>query len=170
VEPIELVVQRLATLIISEEQYQRIRALWSRFWRYATGSLITAIFSQLVLFLVFSVFRLENARDSAITATLVGAVPSYFINRYWAWGKTSPSSFRREVVPYVVMALISLVFSTWFVDFSHSHAGFLGSSRLAVDIVVQGSYLLSFVILWFGKFAFMHKWLFRSAPATDSVH
>jgi putative flippase GtrA len=169
VDLIELVVQRLATLIISEEQYQRVRALWSRFWRYATGSLITAIFSQLVLFFVFSVLRLENARDSAITATLVGAVPSYFINRYWAWGKKSRSSFRREVVPYIMMALISLVFSTWFVDFSHSHAGFLGSSRLAVDTVVQGSYLLSFVILWFGKFTFMHKWLFRSVPATDSA-
>jgi putative flippase GtrA len=156
-------------LVISEQQYRRFRALWSRFWRYATGSLVTAIFSQVVLFFVFSVLRLESARDSAITATLVGAVPSYFINRYWAWGKKSPSSFRREVIPYILMALISLVFSTWFVDFSHSHAGFLGSSRIAVDVVVQGSYLLSFVILWFGKFAFMHKWLFRGVPTSESV-
>ncbi|MGC9155601.1 MAG: GtrA family protein [Ferrimicrobium sp.] len=168
-DTIEIVAQRLATLVISEEQYRRIRALWSRFWRYATGSVITAVFSQLVLFFVFSVLRLENARDSAITATLIGAIPSYFINRYWAWGKKSPTSFRREVLPYILMAVTGLIFSTWFVDFSHSHAGFLGTSRLATDIVVQGSYLLSFVLLWFGKFTFMHKWLFRSAPLAEST-
>ncbi len=170
VETIEFVVKRIVTLVLSEEHYGRLRSLWSRFWRYATGSALTAVFSQLVLFLVFSVLRLENAKDAAITATLAGAVPSYFINRYWAWGKKSPSSLRREVVPYVLMAVTGLVFSTWFVDFSHSHASFLGTSRLTTDIVVQGSYLLSFVILWFGKFAFMHKWLFRSEPVMTSSH
>jgi len=168
VDTIEIVVKRIATVFMSEQHYDRLRALWSRFWRYATGSIITAIFSQLVLFFVFSVLRLENAKDSAITATLIGAIPSYFINRYWAWGKKSPSSLRREVLPYVLMAVTGLVFSTWFVDFAHSNAGFLGSSRIVTDVVVQGSYLLSFVILWFGKFTFMHKWLFRSEPAVTA--
>jgi putative flippase GtrA len=154
---------------MTESQYRRLRALWSRFWRYAAGSLISAVFSQIVLLVVFYVLRLENARDSAITATLTGAVPSYFLNRHWAWGKRNRSSFRREVLPYILMAVTGLIFSTWFVDFAHTNASFLGHSRVAVDVVVQGSYLLSFVLLWFGKFAFMHKWLFRTQPASEPV-
>lgn len=140
----------------------RARALWSRFWRYAAGSAATAVFSQVVLLVVYSVGHLESAHNAAITATLLGIVPSYFINRYWAWGRRSRSSLSREVLPYVAMALVSLVFSTWVVDFAHSHASLLGRSQLAGDIVVQGSYFGSFVLLWFGKFAFMHTWLFRS--------
>lgn len=148
--------------IVARPLPRRLRALWSRFWRYATGSAATAIFSQLVLLVVYSVGHLEDAHDAAITATLIGIIPSYFINRYWAWGRRSPSSLSREVLPYVGMALVSLVFSTWVVDFAHSHTTIFGTSQLASDIVVQGSYFGSFVLLWFGKFAFMHGWLFRA--------
>jgi putative flippase GtrA len=145
----------------------RARGLWSRFWRYATGSAVTAVFSQVVLLVVYSVGHLESAHDAAITATLIGILPSYFINRYWAWGRRSRSSLSREVLPYVAMALVSLVFSTWVVDFAHSHASILGRSQLAGDIVVQGSYFGSFVLLWFGKFAFMHTWLFRTRESAE---
>jgi len=147
----------------------RLRGLWSRFWRYATGSAATAVFSQIVLLVVYSVGHLESAHDAAITATLLGIGPSYVINRYWAWGRRSRSSLSREVLPYVTMALVSLVFSTWVVDFAHSHATMFGRSQLAGDIVVQGSYFGSFVLLWFGKFAFMHGWLFRSRGPVEEA-
>ena len=168
-----IVIRRLASRVLvrvaGESRYRALRALWSRFWKYATGSAISAVFSQLVLLFVYSILRLESPRGAAITATLAGAVPSYFLNRNWAWGRKGRSSLRREVVPYLAIAIVGLIFSTWAVDFSHSHVTIFGHSRVAEDIVVQGSYLGSFVVLWFGKFAIMHRWLFQSPePVTGS--
>lgn len=146
----------------------RFVPIWDRFWRYAAGSAATAILSQLVLLVVYSVWHLLDARDSAIVATLVGIPPSYWLNRSWAWRRRDRSSLAREVLPYVAMSLTSLVVSTWAVDVAHAHALALGASRLDQDVVVQGTYFASFVVLWFGKFAFMHLALF--GPKRSSLH
>ncbi len=148
----------------------RFVPVWDRFWRYAVGSALTALLSQLVLFVVFSLLRLTTARTASIIATLVGIPPSYWLNRAWAWRRRDRSSLRRDVVPYIAMAVVSLVVSTWAVDAAHTHALALGASRLDQDIVVQGTYFGSFVVLWFAKFAFMHLALFgRQAPQRADV-
>ncbi|MHB8189541.1 MAG: GtrA family protein [Ferrimicrobium sp.] len=141
-------------------RFPRLRALWSRMWRYAAGSIISLIISQLVFLSLFSLFRVAGSHNSSIIATLSGMVPSYFLNRNWAWGRRTRSSLHREIIPYVLMAVIGLLFSTWSADFSNSHPHVLGPSRIDQDITVQGAYFASFAILWFGKFAFMQRWLF----------
>jgi putative flippase GtrA len=170
IEHLYTVLKDLLAGLVGAQRASKIVNLWQRFWRYAAGSLLTALFSQFVLFVVFSLLHLESARDSAITATLAGAVPSYFLNRNWAWGKRGRSSWAREVIPYFAMAITGLVFSTWAVDFANSHANVLGTSRIDRDFIVQGSYLLSFALLWFGKFALMHSWLFaENNPVADQI-
>ncbi len=172
-EPVErpnglsLSLQMTLARVVGEQRTEKLINLWSRFWKYATGSAISAIFSQLVLLLTYSILRLESPRGAAITATLAGAVPSYFLNRNWAWGRSGRSSLHKEVLPYFAMAIAGLIFSTWAVDWAHSNVTVFGTSRLVQDIVVQGSYLGSFVILWFGKFAVMHRWLFNAPTAPD---
>ncbi len=134
--------------------------------KYAIGSGISAVVSQTAFILSFSVFGFFGSRNSAIFATLVGAVPSYFLNRNWAWQKRDRSSFSREVLPYIAMALIGLVFSTWSVDFADSHISALGISEKAKAVVIPAVYFGSFAVLWFGKFAFLNKFLFGGASQT----
>jgi putative flippase GtrA len=153
------VIDRLGTALLGD-RYREIRALWSRIWRYATGSIITLGLSQLLFFILFTVGRVTTAHNSAIISTLAGAVPSYFINRYWAWGKRSRSALFREVLPYFAMAISSLIFSTWSTDFANTHRALFGSSSLVRGLGVQGAYFLSFAIMWLAKFTFMQKWLF----------
>jgi len=153
-------IDRTGRSLLAAVGFDRAVPLWDRFWRYAAGSAVTALLSQAVLFVVYSLTHLLTARDAAIAATLAGIPPSYWLNRSWAWRRRDRSSLGGEVVPYVAMALVSLVVSTWAVDAAHAHALALGASRVDQDIVVQGTYLASFVVLWFGKFAFMHRALF----------
>jgi putative flippase GtrA len=134
-----------------------------KFLKYAAGSGISAVISQIAFVASFGPLHLFNARGSSIFATFVGMVPSYFLNRHWAWKKRSRSSISREVIPYIAMAVIGLVFSTWSVDFADSHSQFLGSAHVLRVLFVSGTYFASFAVLWFAKYAFLNRFLFGDA-------
>lgn len=131
--------------------------------RYTLGSGIAFGISQAVFLTSFAILHLFGSRNSSILATLAGAVPSYFMNRHWAWQKRSRSHLSKEVIPYFVMAIVSLVFSTWSADFASSHRSWVGSSHLVQVGSVDAAYIASFVILWFAKYKFMDKVLFASS-------
>ncbi len=137
--------------------------------KYAAGSGISAVISQVAFILSFGVLHLYGSRGSSILATLVGAVPSYFLNRNWAWQKRSRSSVGREVVPYFIMAILGLVLSTWSADFANSHASIVGTSHTMKVLFVSGSYFGAFAVLWLAKFAFLNKFLFGSSDGTASL-
>lgn len=133
-------------------------------FRYTLGSGISFVISQAVFLASYGVFHLFDARGSSIFATVAGAVPSYFMNRYWAWEKNGRSHIAKEVIPYFVMATVSLIFSTWSADFAAAHKDLIGSSRFLEVALVDGAYIASFVILWFAKYAFMDRILFTKQP------
>src|SRR5436190_12775411 len=92
--------------------------------RYSLVSVISVIVSQIVLFAAQSFW---SARTSNIVAVCVSAIPSYYLNRAWAWGKTGKSHLMKEIVPFWSLAFLGLVFSTWAADaaetYAHHHIG-----------------------------------------------
>src|SRR5687768_15644647 len=85
--------------------------------RYTMVSIISVIFSQIILAMMFGVFH-WTARSANIMATAVGTVPSYELNRKWAWGKKGRGHFLKEVLPFWTLAFIGLAFSTWAAGFA----------------------------------------------------
>ena len=143
--------------------------LSKKFVKYAVGSGVSAVVSYVALILSFGVFHLFEARGSAIFATLVGAVPSYFLNRNWAWQKRDRSSLSKEVFPYLIMAIIGLVFSTWSTDFASSHSSIAGPPHSSAAVLfVSGAYIGSFAVLWLAKFAFLNRFLFATTQETGA--
>ncbi len=145
--------------------------LGKKAFRYTVTSGVSFVVSQ-VSFVAFFGAHIMGAKYSSISATLIGAVPSYVMNRYWAFEKKDSNSLSREVVPYIAMALISLAFSTWATDFADSHKGLVSGSHLLTVAWVDGAYMLSFAILWIAKFAFLNRILFATrrpdpAPAAE---
>ena len=136
-----------------------------RAFRYTLGSGISFVISQVVFIASYGVLHLFDARSSSIFATMAGAVPSYFMNRYWAWQKQGRSHLSKDVFPYFVMAAVSLVFSTWSADFASSHKDIVGASHFVQLMFVDGAYIASFVILWFAKYTFMDRILFVKSPS-----
>ncbi len=129
--------------------------------RYSLVSVISVIVSQVVLFFAQSFW---SARTSNIVAVCVSAVPSYYLNRAWAWGKTGKSHVMKEIVPFWSLALLGLVFSTWAADYAESNAHHLTSSDLGVRLVVNLAALAAFGVLWIGKFFIFNKMLFKHHP------
>jgi putative flippase GtrA len=128
--------------------------------RYSLVSVIAVGVNQVSLFLLQYGFH-WTAKSAAIAAAVLGGIPSYYLNRRWAWGKTGRSHLLKEVAPFWVIAFIGLVFSTWAADFGESLGmDHFASSRILQALTVNLFALGAFGILWVGKFIFFNKVLF----------
>jgi putative flippase GtrA len=125
--------------------------------RYSLVSVVSVAVSQVVLFVAQFAW---SARTSNIVAVCVSAVPSYQLNRAWAWGKTGRSHLMKEIVPFWGMALLGLVLSTWSAGFAESHAASVTSSALGQKLVVNLAALAAFGVLWIAKFVILNRVLF----------
>lgn len=133
--------------------------------RYTLVSVISVVVSQIVLLLLFGAFH-WTARSANIAACAVATVPSYELNRKWAWGKHGKSHFWKEVAPFWGLAFLGLAFSTWSADFAESSVQRHHYSHSVQTVVVAFAALAAFGVLWVGKFVIFNKVLFKSHPAT----
>jgi putative flippase GtrA len=76
--------------------------------RYTAVSGISTICSFTVLFFWFGVFKIWTQVPSTIFANAVATIPSYYLNRTWAWGKSGRSHLMREVVPFWTMSALGI--------------------------------------------------------------
>ncbi len=132
--------------------------------RYTLVSVISVFVSLVVLFIALYFFH-WSARASNILAVAISAIPSYALNRAWAWGKTGRSHLLKEVVPFWAMAFLGLLISTWAAVFTKANAHHITTSRLGVTLLVMASNIASFGVLWVGKFVILNKVLFAHRPA-----
>jgi len=147
-------------------QLQRLRLLYrtpagKRMIRYVAQSAITTAFSFSVLGLVFGVFRLWTEVPATIFANVVAIVPSYYLNRYWVWGKTGPSHLWKEIVPFWVASVVGIALSI----LTASEARQLGltyfhNDHAARTGLVEAANLMAFGMLWILKFLVFNR-LFR---------
>lgn len=126
--------------------------------KYTAVSVISTAFSQAAFILVYG-FHAFGARGSAIFATCMGTIPSYYLNRNWAWGKSGRSHLVKEVLPFWGLALVGLVFSTWAVDFTHTHITGI-RSNVEHTAILAAAYLGAFGTLWILKFLIFNRFLF----------
>jgi cellulose synthase/poly-beta-1,6-N-acetylglucosamine synthase-like glycosyltransferase/putative flippase GtrA len=138
--------------------------LWGRkVLRYSLVSLISITVSQAVLMVAFGMLH-WTARLANVVACAVATVPSYYLNRSWAWGRRGRSHLWREVVPFWVLAFLGLALSTWAADFGNTLARQAAASHAVTTAIVMTSSLLAFGVLWVGKFAIFNALLFSERP------
>ena len=128
--------------------------------RYTLVSMVSVVVSQAVLFLSFGVLRLASAVPCNIIATAVATVPSYYLNRRWAWGKTGRSHLWKEIVPFWGLAFLGLALSILAVDIAETEAPKITSSHLGTAVIVNFSALAAWGVIWIGKFVIFNRLLF----------
>ncbi len=136
--------------------------------KYSAVSVISIIVSVCFLVLFDGVFR-WGAVVSSTLATAIATVPSYELNRKWAWGKHGKSHLGREVLPFWVLAFIGWAVSTYSVKLTEN--ALKGSSLAHIERtgVVALVYIGAFGVLWIAKFIIFNKVLFVHHPATAAV-
>jgi len=136
----------------------RARALTGdglRLVKYTLVSVVSVAVTQVVLLFCYVLVGWSGS-TSNIAAVLVGAIPSYVLNRYWAWQKRGRNHLLKEVVPYWALAFLGLVASTVAVD--------VADDRWGTALAVNAASLFAFGALWLGKFVIFNKVLFVHHP------
>ena len=132
--------------------------------RYSMVSVVSVITYEILLFVTLGLLHWKTARSANICAVAISAIPSYYLNRMWVWGKTGRSHFMKEVVPFWGMALLGLVFSTILTDFAKRTADDVTSIHLLQTFIVMAAGLAAFGVLWVAKFVVLNKVLFAHKP------
>ena len=133
--------------------------------RYTLISAVCVVISIVVLGITKGLLHWP-AFWANIFACAVATVPSYELNRKWAWGKYGKSHLWREMVPFWTLAFIGLAFSTWAAVVAESMARHRHLSHGAQTLVVELAVLASYGVLWIGKFMIFNK-LFFAQPVPD---
>jgi cellulose synthase/poly-beta-1,6-N-acetylglucosamine synthase-like glycosyltransferase/putative flippase GtrA len=144
--------------------------LWGgKMLRYSLVSVVSIAVSQSVLMVAFGMLH-WTARLANVVACGLATVPSYYLNRSWAWGRRGRSHLWKEVVPFWALAFLGLAFSTWAADLGSTLARHAAASHAATTAIVMTSSLLAFGILWVGKFAIFNAMLFAERPQPRDLH
>src|SRR5271155_4862676 len=82
-----------------------------RMFRYTMVSVISTVISFTSLIIIYGVLKLWTQVPSTLVSNMTGIIPSYYLNRNWAWGKSGKSHVTREVLPFWVASVIGILMS-----------------------------------------------------------
>jgi putative flippase GtrA len=137
--------------------------LTARFTRYTLGSVAAAATSAATFALLYGLGAGTTA--CSVSAFIAGAVVNWFLNRRWAWQRRGRPDVSREVVAYAAISAACLVAASaataWTRARTHHEPGEL---RL---LLVTGSYLAVFGLLFVLKFAVYEVWVFSGRRRTE---
>lgn len=146
-----------------------LRSLVGRkFIRYSLVSVVAVAVSEVLLTLFHGVFG-WSATWSNVFATALAAIPSYELNRRWAWRKTGPNHIWKEIVPFWALAFLGLLFSTVAVHYADRATVQHHLGHLVNVVVVDLANILAFGILWVAKFIIYNKVLFVGGEQSSSM-
>lgn len=139
---------------------------FGKVWRYVSVSAISTVVSLVGLYVFFRVLKVGSAVESNILAASIATVPSYYLNRTWAWGRTGRSHLMKEVVPFWAIAAVSLVLSTVAVGVADRQAKLHLHSHFLETVAVEAANFFTYGVLWVAKFIFFNKVLFAQRAVT----
>jgi putative flippase GtrA len=134
--------------------------------KFSCVSVISTIVAQGTLWIVFYNLRLWTAVPCNIFANACATLPSYTLNRRWAWGKSGRAHFWKEVVPFWSLSAAGMAMSIGTVSVAAhvAHVHHLG--HLSTAILVNAANFSAFGILWILKFMVFNR-LFKAATGED---
>jgi putative flippase GtrA len=138
-------------------------SIGARFSRYTAGSVVAFATSEVTLILCFGT-GLMGAALASVVAFLAGAIPNYMLNRSWVWKRRGPVPIRRELVPYVLVSLATLVIGALATSFA---AAIAPGGHRTQTLFVAIAYFVSYGVLFVAKFAVYQQFIFGDTAGED---
>lgn len=137
-----------------------------KLFKYTMVSVITTVFSNVVLIVVYGLLHLWGEVTSTVFANALATIPSYHLNRKWAWGKQGRSHMAKEIIPFWTMAATGIAFAmVGAAVVRHvSIANNLGHTVTSILVVLAN--ICSFAIFWVLKLLLFNR-LFRVHPLEE---
>lgn len=128
--------------------------------RYTAGSVVAGLLSQAVFVVVYGL-GLAGPRLASVVAWLAGAVPNYYLNRTWTWGRRGRSRAGAEVLPYAAVAVLTAVAAATTTSAADRWVAGLSVGRPVAVVLVALTFGATYGVLFVVKFVLFDRWLFR---------
>ena len=132
--------------------------------RYGTGSLVATACSEAVFLLLYGVLS-TSTTTASVLGWLAGALPNYWMNRTWTWGRRGRPSLRHELLPYVAIVALTLLLAVGATALVDSALAGTGSDTVRSGLV-GGTFLLVYVLVFLLRF-FLFDRLFTHQQDRD---
>jgi putative flippase GtrA len=124
--------------------------------RYVGGSVVAAACSEVTLVVLYGLLHLAPGPASCL-AWVAGAVPNYWLNRSWTWRRRGRPDLRREVLPYVVIILTTLLLAALLTAGVDRWARDTATGDTARVVLVAGTFLAVYVAMFLLRFALLDR-------------
>ena len=150
---------RTLTKVISGFGIGRTRLLlWAK---YSAASVVATVISQAAFALCY--WFGTAPLIATLVAWVTGTVPSYLINRHWTWGHRNPSG--RELLPYAIISVVSAVLAAIVTTVTDNLVQDRIASHAWQTVLVSGSYLATYGVLFILKFVLFDRYVFAKKPS-----
>lgn len=128
--------------------------------KYAVGSVIAFVMSNIVFALVYLV------RDQPIAASvagfIAGAIPNWILNRRWAWQQTGRPP-AKQIVTYALVSAVVLVTTSLATKWTNHEVAYVWHVQKGTGLrltIVTAAYVAVTVVLFAAKFVVYEFWVF----------
>ncbi len=105
-------------------------------------------------------FLHRSVQVAAVVAVAVTTVPAYVLNRTWVWGRTGRSHLVKEVIPFWVLAFLTLGLSVLMAQLAETAARNFTTSRLLQTTIIMSGILFASGVLWAVRFFVLDTLIF----------
>lgn len=152
----------------------RLHGLWmqphvQRFWRYALGSVIASVASQVAFMTVYGL-DWGGPTIATVCAFAVGIPINYVLNRRWAWAQRGKPGLRDELLPYAAVIATSIIASAVATGAVDAWLATMSLPRLADVLLVGATFAAVNGGLFLAKYVLLDRLVFRGRsrqPAGD---
>ena len=138
--------------------------------RFTAVSVVSTAVSVVVIALVYGLKIIKGEVEATLVGNIIGAIPSYTLNRRWTWGKTGRSHVRKELLPFWVMAVLGIAFSmvgaSYAKNLVHTHHW----SHIFNTGIVDAANLVSFAVFWVLKLIVFNRIFHVNEEAEIDAH
>jgi putative flippase GtrA len=138
------------------------RGRWLLWAKYSASSVVATVVSQVAFALCY--WFGTPALVATLVAWLAGAIPNYVLNRRYTWGRSG------QKLPYTIIVVGSAVAAAVVTSLT-SHLVQPIESHAWKTVLVSGSYLGTYAVLFIAKFVLFDRLVFAptSEPVADAV-
>ena len=153
---------RILSKVMSGSGERRSRLLlWAK---YSAASVVATVLSQVAFALCYWFGTAPIVATSV--AWVCGTVPSYLMNRRWTWGHSGRAG--RDLLPYAIIVVTSAVLAGLVTTLTDNAVDGRITSHLWRTVVVTGSYLGTYGVLFILKFVLFDRYVFAKPAAAGA--
>jgi putative flippase GtrA len=136
--------------------------------KFGASSVVATVCSETTFLLLYGPAG-ASSTVASVLAWLAGAIPNYWINRTWTWGRRGWPSMSRELVPYIAIVFGTLGIAIAATAVADAVLRDANASDATRTFLVGGTYLMVYVVMFLVRFLLFDRMYSRADRADRAL-